>query len=57
MVSPTTRTGAKFTMTQTAVAQLENKRTHDAFDRKYHVGEWLDNCPKCGQIGSRATRS
>ncbi len=30
---------------------MENKRTHDAFARKYHTGEWLDNCPKCGEEG------
>jgi hypothetical protein len=51
LTSPVMRTGAKFTMTQTAVARLENKRTHDSFNRAYHVGKWLDNCPTCGQIG------
>ena len=50
LTSPTMRTGAKFTMTQTAVARLENKRTHDSFNRAYHVGNWLDNCPTCGPI-------
>jgi hypothetical protein len=38
-------------MSQAAVARLENKLTHDAFDRKYHTGVWLDNCPKCDKIG------
>ncbi len=38
-------------MIQTAVARLENKRTHASFARKYHTGEWLDNCPKCGKVG------
>ncbi len=51
LTSPTMRTGAKLMMTQTAVARLENKRTHDSFNRAYHVGDWLDNCPTCGQIG------
>ena len=36
---PTTRTGAKFTMDQTTVARLENKRTHESSNRAYHVGE------------------
>jgi hypothetical protein len=45
LISPTMRTGAKFTMTQTAVARLE------ADNRAYHVGDWLDNYPTCGQIG------
>jgi hypothetical protein len=49
--SATSSTGPKFTMSQTAVARLENKRTHDAFARKYHRGQWLDNCPKCGEEG------
>ncbi len=51
LISATTTGGPKFTMSQTAVARLENKRTHDAFARKYHTGEWLDNCPKCGKVG------
>jgi hypothetical protein len=51
LTSPIMRTGAKFMMTQTAVARLENKRTHDSFNRAYHVGKWLDNCPTCGQTG------
>jgi hypothetical protein len=39
-------------MSQTAVARLEHKRTHDAFNRKkYHTGKWLDHCPTCGKIG------
>jgi len=33
------------------VARLENKRTHDAFDRKYHSGTWLDLCPTCSKEG------
>jgi hypothetical protein len=49
--SPTMRDGAKFTMTQTAVARLESKRAHDSYNRAYHVGDWLDNFPTCGQIG------
>ncbi len=51
LVSATTSGGPKFMMSQTAVARLENKRTHDEFTRKYHTGEWLDNCPKCGKVG------
>jgi hypothetical protein len=34
LVFATTSGGPKFTMNQTAVARLENKRTHDAFARK-----------------------
>ena len=41
----------KFTMSQTVVARLENKRTHDSFNRQYHTGEWLDECPTCGKVG------
>jgi hypothetical protein len=42
LVSATATSGPKFTTSQTAVARLENKRTHDAFNRKYHTGKWLD---------------
>ncbi len=51
LVTATNSGGPKFTISQTAVARLENKRTHDAFARKYHTRECLDNCPKCGQVG------
>jgi hypothetical protein len=50
-VSATATSGPKFTMSQTAVARLENKLTHDAFNRKYHTGTWLDLCPTCGKEG------
>ena len=51
MISATATCGPRFTMSQTAVARLENKRTHDAFNRKYHSGKWLDLCPTCSKEG------
>jgi hypothetical protein len=50
-VSATATSGPRFTMSQTAVARLENKRTHDAFNRKYQTGAWLDLRPTCGKEG------
>ena len=51
LISATATCGPRFTMSQTAVARLENKRTHDAFNRKYHSGKWLDLCPTCSKEG------
>ncbi len=56
MVSATATSGPKFTISETAVARLENKRTHDAFNRKYHTGTWLDLCPTCGKEGVKGNR-
>ncbi len=56
-VSPTARNGAKFTMSQTAVARLENKRTHDAFDRSTTRASGLTTARSAARSGSRATLS
>jgi hypothetical protein len=45
LVSATATSGPRFTMYQMAVARLEHTRTHDAFNRRYHTGKWLDQCP------------
>ena len=56
LISATSTSGPRFTMSQTAVARLEGSRTHDGFERPYFKGPWVDICTKCAQDGTGKNR-